>query len=132
MAHGIYPAVLAGSGLAVALESVVARASVPTRLRVDLPGRLPPPMEVATYYVVSEALTNLDKHAAARSAAVRVRQQGGRVLLDVDDDGVGGADPAAGSGLRGLVDRVEALGGELRITSPRAGGTRLHVELPCP
>jgi signal transduction histidine kinase len=132
VAHGIYPAVLAGSGLAVALESVVARASVPTRLRVDLPGRLPPPMEVAAYYVVSEALTNLDKHAAARSAGVQVRQQGGRVLLDVDDDGVGGADPAAGSGLRGLVDRVEALGGELRITSPRAGGTRLHVELPCP
>ena len=132
VAHGIYPAVLAGSGLAIALESVIARASVPTRLRVDLPGRLAEPVEVAAYYVVSEALANLDKHAGARSAGVQVRQAGGRVVLDVSDDGVGGADPAAGSGLRGLADRVEALGGELQITSPPAGGTRLHVELPCP
>jgi signal transduction histidine kinase len=132
LARGIYPAVLSGHGLAVALESIAARASVPTRLDVELAGRLAEPVEVAAYYVVSEALTNLGKHARARSASVRVHREGTRVVLDVTDDGIGGADPEAGWGLRGLADRVQALGGDLRITSPRAVGTRLHVEIPCP
>jgi signal transduction histidine kinase len=132
VARGIYPAVLSGHGLGVALESVAARACVPTRLEVDLAGRLSEPVEVAAYYVITEALTNLSKHAGARSASVRVHREGSRVVLDVTDDGVGGADPEAGWGLRGLADRVEALGGDLRITSPPAAGTRVHAEIPCP
>jgi signal transduction histidine kinase len=131
VARGIYPAVLAGHGLAVAIESLVARASVPVRLEVDLSGRLPEPLEVAAYYVVSEALTNVDKHARATSGAVQISRDDSLVVLTVIDDGVGGADPMKGSGLRGLADRVEALGGELHVTSPDAAGTIIRVELPC-
>jgi signal transduction histidine kinase len=132
VARGIYPAVLAGHGLPVALESLVTRASVPVHIAVDLTDRLPEPVEVAAYYVISEALTNLDKHARATVADVQVHRDGSRVILDVTDDGIGGADPSAGTGLRGLADRVEALGGEVSITSPLAGGTRLHAVIPCP
>jgi signal transduction histidine kinase len=131
VARGIYPAVLAGHGLAVAVESLVARAKTPVRLQVELPGRLPEPLEVAAYYVVNEALTNLDKHARADSAALRICQEESLLVLTMTDDGVGGADPTKGSGLRGLVDRVEALGGRLDISSPRAGGTTIRAELPC-
>jgi len=132
VARGIYPAVLSGHGLSVALESLVTRASVPVQVTVDLSERLPEPVEVAAYYVVSEALTNLDKHARAAAAEVQVHRDGSRLILDIADDGVGGADPNAGTGLRGLADRVEALGGELSVASPRGGGTRLHVVIPCP
>jgi signal transduction histidine kinase len=132
VARGIYPAVLAGHGLPVALESLLTRVRVPVRLDVDLPERLPEPVEVAAFYVVSETLTNLDKHARATSASVQARRDGSRFLLDIGDDGVGGADPSAGTGLRGLADRVEALGGEVSLSSPPAGGTRLHVVIPCP
>jgi signal transduction histidine kinase len=131
VARGIYPAVLAGHGLAVAMESLVARASVPVCLEVDLSGRLPEPLEVTAYYVVSEALANVDKHARATSAAVRIARDESRVVLTVSDDGVGGADPLQGSGLRGLADRVEALRGELHVSSPDAAGTSIRVELPC-
>ena len=133
VARGIYPAVLSSHGLAIALESLAARAPVPVRLTVDLVERLPEPTEVAAYYVVSEALTNIGKHARATSASVQVCRTGQGIVIDISDDGVGGADPMKGSGLHGLADRVEALGGELRIWTPSEdGGTVVHADLPCP
>jgi signal transduction histidine kinase len=131
VAHGIHPAVVSGHGLAVALESLAARASVPVRLAVDVEGRMPERLEVAAYYVVAESLTNLAKHASANSASVEVAQHDGRCVVEVVDDGVGGADTERGSGLRGLADRVEALGGRLLVWTPRGGGTRVRAEMPC-
>jgi signal transduction histidine kinase len=132
LARGIYPAVLTGHGLGVALESLAGRAAVPVRLQVQLDGRPPEAVEVAAYYVVSEALTNIDKHAAASSAEVRVSQARGTLVIDVADDGSGSIEtPTAGSGLYGLMDRVEALGGKLAVTAARTAGTRLHAEIPC-
>jgi signal transduction histidine kinase len=131
LAHGIHPAVVTGHGLPVALKALAARAQVPVRLIVDLDGRLPERQEVAAYYVVSESLTNVAKHACASSAVVEVRHADGRLVVEVVDDGVGGADTRGGSGLRGLADRVEALGGRLRIWSPAGGGTRVEAEIPC-
>jgi signal transduction histidine kinase len=131
LAQGIHPAVVTGHGLAVALKTLAARAQVPVRLSVDLDGRLPDRQEVAAYYVVAESLTNVAKYAHASSAAVEVRQADGRLVVEVVDDGVGGADTRAGSGLRGLADRVEALGGGLRVWSPLDGGTRVRAEIPC-
>jgi signal transduction histidine kinase len=131
LAHGIHPAVVTGHGLAVALKTLVARAPVPVRLTIDLDGRLPERQEVAAYYVVSESLTNVAKYASASSAAVEVRLADGRLLVEIVDDGIGGADTRRGSGLRGLADRVEALGGRLRIWSPGGGGTRVEAEIPC-
>jgi signal transduction histidine kinase len=131
LAQGIHPAVVTGHGLAVALKTLAARAQVPVRLTVDLDGRLPEREEVAAYYVVAESLTNVAKYACASSAAVEVRQADGRLVVEVVDDGVGGADTGGGSGLRGLADRVEALGGRLRVWSPVGGGTRVEAEIPC-
>jgi signal transduction histidine kinase len=131
LAQGIHPAVVTGHGLAVALKTLAARAQVPVRLTVDLDGRLPERQEVAAYYVVAESLTNVAKYACASSATVDVRQTDGRLLVEVVDDGVGGADTRGGSGLRGLADRVEALGGRLRVWSPAGGGTRVAAEIPC-
>jgi signal transduction histidine kinase len=131
LAQGIHPAVVTGHGLAVALKTLAARAQVPVRLTVDLDGRLPERQEVAAYYVVAESLTNMAKYAHASSAAVEVRQADGRLVVEVVDDGVGGADTRAGSGLRGLADRVEALGGRLRVWSTVGGGTRVRAEIPC-
>jgi len=131
IARGLYPAVLSGHGLAVALESVAAQAPVPVRLTVDLRDRLPEPIEVAAYYVVCESLTNVGRHAAGAGATVHIERAGDTVVVEVADDGPGGADTARGSGLRGLADRVEALGGTLRVWSPAGGGTRVRAELPC-
>jgi signal transduction histidine kinase len=131
LARGIHPAILSGHGLEVALEGLAARAPVPVRLTVELDGRLSEAVEVATYFLVSESLTNVAKYAQASTASVDVVRANGDVVIDVVDDGVGGADPAGGSGLRGLSDRVEALGGRLRVTSPSGDGTRLHAEIPC-
>jgi signal transduction histidine kinase len=131
VARGIHPAVVSGHGLAVALESLAARAPVPVRLAVDLEERVPERVEVAAYYVVCESLANVAKHARATSATVDVAQANGQVVVEVVDDGVGGADTERGSGLRGLADRVEALGGRLRIWTPRGGGTRVRAEMPC-
>jgi signal transduction histidine kinase len=131
LAHGIHPAVVTGHGLAVALKRLVARAHVPVQLTVALDGRLPEPQEVAAYYVVSESLTNIAKYANASSAAVDVRHANGGLVVEIVDDGIGGADTRRGSGLRGLADRVEALGGRLRIWSPPGGGTRVEAEIPC-
>ena len=131
VARGLHPAVVSGHGLAVALESLTARAPVPVRLSVAVEHRLPETIEIAAYYVVSESLVNVAKHANASGATVEVRTAEGRVVIEVIDDGIGGADTELGSGLRGLADRVEALDGRLRMWSPPSGGTRLRAEIPC-
>ena len=131
LAHGIHPAVLTSHGLEVALESLAASSPVPVGVEIDLAERLPSTTEVAAYYLICEALTNTAKHAHASSAAVSVRRDNGSVHVEVSDDGVGGADTAGGSGLRGLADRVEALDGRLRVFSPRGAGTRLEADIPC-
>jgi signal transduction histidine kinase len=131
VARGIHPAVVSGHGLAVALESLAARAPVPVQLTVGLEGRMPERLEMAAYYVVSESLTNIAKHACATSASVEIARTRGQVVVEIVDDGVGGADTEQGSGIRGLADRVEALGGRLRIWTPRGGGTRVRAEMPC-
>jgi signal transduction histidine kinase len=131
VARGIHPAVVSGHGLAVALEQLAARAPVPVQLTVEVAGRLPEGLEVAAFYLVSESLANVGKHANATSATVEVARTNGQVVVEVVDDGMGGADTELGSGLRGLADRVEALEGRLRIWSPEGGGTRLRAEFPC-
>ncbi len=131
VARGLHPAVLSGHGLAVALQSLAATSAVPVTLRVEVEDRLDEAVEVAAYYVVSESLTNVAKHAQAGSASVEVVRRDGDLVIEVVDDGVGGADTERGSGLRGLADRVEALGGSLRVWTPRGGGTRVRAELPC-
>jgi signal transduction histidine kinase len=131
VARGIHPAVVSAHGLAVALEQLAARAPVPVRLNVDLAGRLPERLEVGAFYLVSEGLANVGKHAKATSATVDVTRTNGQVVVEVVDDGIGGADTELGSGLRGLADRVEALEGRLRVWSPKGGGTRLRAEIPC-
>jgi signal transduction histidine kinase len=131
VAHGIHPAVVSGHGLEIALEQLVARAVVPVRLKVRVEGRLSESLEVAAFYLVSESLANVGKHSNATSASVEVARTNGQVVIEVIDDGIGGADTERGSGLRGLADRVEALEGRLRIWSPKGGGTRLRAEIPC-
>jgi signal transduction histidine kinase len=131
VARGIHPAVVSGHGLGVALESLAARGPVPVRLTVDLQARLQERLEVAAYYVVSESLANVGKHAHANSATVGVARTNGHLVVEVVDDGVGGADSERGTGLRGLADRVEALGGRLRVWTPHGGGTRVRAEIPC-
>ena len=131
VAHGIHPAVVTGHGLAVGLQSLVARAPVPVRLNVDLDERVSERLEVAAYYVVSESLANIGKHAQASSATVAVGRVNGELVVEIVDDGVGGADTEGGTGLRGLADRVEALDGRLRVWTPRGGGTRVRAEMPC-
>jgi signal transduction histidine kinase len=131
LARGLHPAVVSAHGLPVALEELVSRASIPVELVVDLDERLPEPVEVAAFYVVSESLTNVGKHAQASGATVVVSRRDDRVVVEITDDGVGGADTERGSGLRGLADRVEALGGQLRIWTPAGGGTRVLAEVPC-
>ena len=110
---------------------MAARAPLPVRLSVDVGGRLPEPVEVAAYYVVTESLTNVAKHAQASRVDVTVGRADGDLSIEIVDDGVGGADSEQGSGLRGLADRVEALGGRLRVWTPRGGGTRVKAEIPC-
>jgi signal transduction histidine kinase len=128
LARGIHPAALE-QGLQSALEALVLRSAVPTRLVFDPGRRWPSPVEFAAYFVVSEALANVAKHAHASAVEVRVSRVGDRAVVEIADDGQGGADPAAGSGLRGLADRVEALGGRFRVTSS-AAGTAVVAELP--
>jgi signal transduction histidine kinase len=131
VAQGIHPAVLSDHGLAVALEAVVARSLVPVRLSMDLDGRLPEPIEAAVYYLVCEALTNTAKHAKASKVTVQISCSDGRALVEVADDGRGGADMAAGSGLRGLADRVAALDGRFVVSSDAGGGSAIRAEIPC-
>jgi signal transduction histidine kinase len=131
VARGIHPAVLTGHGLEVALESIAACAPLLVRLNVDVNGRLPEHVEVAAYYVVAESLTNVAKHSGSEDSVVTVRREGDTVIVEVVDSGRGGADTERGSGIRGLADRVEALGGRLRVWSPLEGGTRVEAEIPC-
>ncbi len=131
LAQGLHPAVLTEAGLGPALESLAERSPAPVELSVSTEGRLPVPVEVAAYYVVSEALANVAKHAQASSVTVRVDRKGERLHLEVADDGVGGAGVRPGSGLEGLADRVAALDGSLEVDSPTGGGTRVRVVLPC-
>ena len=130
LARGIHPAVLSDRGLGAALEALLAR----TPLNVDLEileDRLPEPVEAAAYYVVSESLANVAKYAQASTVAVSIASVNGHAVVEIADDGVGGADPTKGSGLRGLVDRVEALDGRLRVESRPGNGTRIRAEIPC-
>jgi signal transduction histidine kinase len=131
LARGIHPAVLTDRGLGPALEALATRAPLPVELG-DVPAdRLPEPVEAAAYFVVAEALTNVAKYANATHAEVTVARSNGRLLVEIRDDGVGGADPSAGSGLRGLADRVAALDGALDVSSPAGSGTVVHAEVPC-
>ena len=130
LARGIHPAILTERGLGPALEGVVARSTFPVELRAMPDERLSEPVEAAAYYLICESLANVAKHANASKATISVVRSDGRVVIEVADDGVGGADAAKGSGLRGLVDRVEALDGTLELQSERAGGTRLRAEIP--
>jgi signal transduction histidine kinase len=130
IARGIHPAILSRGGLEAALRTLARWSPVPVQLHISLDGRLPESLEVAIYYSVSEALTNVAKHAQA--SGVRVDLEAGRAMarLKVDDDGIGGASPSLGSGLIGLLDRIEALGGTIDIASPKGSGTTLLVEIP--
>jgi PAS domain S-box-containing protein len=130
LARGIHPAVLTDRGLPAALEALAARAPVPVELSTNLEDRLPAPVEAAAYFVVAEALTNVAKYASATEVRVSAERNDGRVVVEVSDDGVGGADPTRGSGLRGLADRVEALDGRLDVQSTEGGGTRVRAEIP--
>jgi signal transduction histidine kinase len=130
LARGIHPALLTERGLDQALAALAARAPLPVVISAPLGERLPPALEAAAYFVVMEALTNVAKYASASTAEVTIARANGEVVIDVADDGVGGADPSAGSGLAGLADRVTALGGRLDVRSPPGGGTHVHAELP--
>ena len=130
LARGLHPAVLSDRGLRAAVEMLAGRSPVPVEIAAVPEERLPEPVEAAAYYLIAEALTNVTKYAEA--SAVRVGVTAGRdtVVVEVSDDGVGGADPSGGSGLRGLSDRVEALGGSLAVSSPPGAGTSLRAEIP--
>jgi signal transduction histidine kinase len=132
IARGLHPTALAEGGLRPALKGLARRSAVPVRLDIGVDGRLPEPIELAVYYVVAEALTNTVKHAHATVIDVRAAADDGVLRVGVRDDGRGGADPTGGSGLVGLTDRVEALGGRLTFNSPSGGGTALQVVLPLP
>jgi signal transduction histidine kinase len=129
LARGIHPAVL-DHGLPTALEALTGHCPVPTSLRCEGADDLPEAIELAAYFVTSEALANVAKYAQAERASVRVWPHGPRLVVEIADDGVGGADAARGSGLRGLADRVEALEGRLRVVSPPGEGTIVTAELP--
>ena len=130
LARGIHPAVLADRGLDAAISALAARSPVPVGVDVTA-GRRPGPVESAAYFVVAEALTNAAKHARAAEIGVRIARHRDLLIVEVIDDGAGGADPARGSGLRGLADRVAAVDGRLSVTSPQGGPTVIRAELPC-
>ena len=132
LASGLHPAALSKRGLAPALGTLARRSPVPVVLDVRLPGGVAESIEVAAYYVVAETLTNTTKHAEASRVDVTVEVRDGCLLVSVRDDGVGGADPAGGSGLVGLKDRIEAFGGTMTVDSPPGGGTTLVAQLPLP
>jgi signal transduction histidine kinase len=129
LARGIHPAVLTESGLPAALQVLASR--LPLEITIDVPdGRYGEPVEAAAYYVVSESLANVSKYARATTASVSIRTKGERLVVLVEDDGIGGADASRGTGLRGLSDRVSALDGRLSVDSPIGAGTRVRAELP--
>jgi signal transduction histidine kinase len=130
IARDVHPAILSEGGLGHALKALARRSTLPVRLELGAMERLRQPVEVAAYYVVSEALANATKHANASVAHVDLEVRSGTLRLAIGDDGVGGADPQRGAGLLGLADRVEALGGTIAVTSPPGAGTSMVVELP--
>jgi signal transduction histidine kinase len=132
LARGIHPAVLTETGLAGAIQALAERSPVATTIAAVPDGRFPAAIEATAYFVVCEALANVAKHSAAGAAEVAIRRLPGRLLVQVSDDGAGGALPGGGSGLRGLADRVGSAGGVLRVDSPPGSGTRLEADIPCP
>jgi signal transduction histidine kinase len=130
ISRGIHPAILSRGGIGPALKTLARRSAVPVELQIAIDGRLPEPTEVAAYYVVAESLTNAAKHAQASEVKVSVEADGANLRLAISDDGIGGADSHKGSGLIGLIDRVEALGGQLRISSLVGSGTSLLAMIP--
>jgi signal transduction histidine kinase len=130
ISHGIHPAVLSERGLGPALRALARRSTVPVELDLHAEQRLPEHVEVAAYYVMSEALTNTAKHARASVVHVELEVRDATLRLAIRDDGIGGADPAHGSGLVGLSDRIAALGGTLQVTSPAGQGTTLLIKIP--
>jgi signal transduction histidine kinase len=130
LARGIHPSILTEEGLQAAVESLVDRSTVPVSLEKGSVGRLPETVEATAYFVVAEALTNVAKYANASRASVHLIQEENQLRVKVSDDGVGGADVASGSGLRGLEDRVAALGGQLLVESRRGAGTTVRAEIP--
>ncbi|RKE21640.1 sensor domain-containing protein [Streptomyces sp. TLI_171] len=131
LVHGIHPRVLADRGLPDACADLADRSVLPVEVAVSVPGRLPAPVESAGYFAVAEALANAAKHSGASRVRVAGRWSGGALALEVSDDGRGGADASAGSGLTGLADRVAVVGGRLSVSSPPGGPTLLRVEIPC-
>lgn len=131
LARGIHPAVLTDRGLGPALELLADHARLPVELTAHLPGRLPSTVEAVVYYVAAEGLTNIAKYSQATAATLRLEANSQNVVLSVRDNGAGGADPSRGTGLRGLTDRVEALGGKLELDSPPGQGTVLRASIPC-
>ena len=130
LARGIHPAILEEEGLGAAVSGLARRAGLPVEVHAALDGRLPPLVESTAYFTIAEALTNAQRHANATQAEIHLAHADGRLDLRVIDDGAGGADPARGTGLRGLADRVSALGGEFEVTSTSAGGTTVHASIP--
>ncbi|MEV0074325.1 sensor histidine kinase [Amycolatopsis sp. NPDC050768] len=131
LVRGLHPAILDDRGLDAALSGIAARAPVPVRLRVDLPDRASPTVEAVAYFMVTEALANVAKHAEASRAEVEVRRHGDVLTVAVTDDGIGGADPSNGTGLTGLAHRVYSVDGTLSVSSPAGGPTVVSAELPC-
>jgi signal transduction histidine kinase len=131
LTHGINPPLLTERGLPAALDELCRRAAIPTRLDVTIDQRLPDQIETAAYFMVSEALTNAAKHSHATEMQVFASHRGQRLTVEIGDDGIGSATPTGGSGLRGLADRIEALGGRFTISSPPGRGTTLRAEIPC-
>jgi signal transduction histidine kinase len=131
LAHGIHPAAVSDHGLAVALESVATRATIPVEVIGATEDRFPEPVELAAFFIVCEALANIARHSEASSALVELERKQAALVVEVTDDGIGGASADTGTGLRGVADRVEALGGRLQVWSPVGEGTRLRAEIPC-
>jgi signal transduction histidine kinase len=131
LTQGIRPAILVERGLAAALDDLSRRAALPVRVDAAIQERLTEQVESAAYFVASEALANAAKHAHANEVRLAASMHGDALVLEVADDGIGGAGAGGGSGLRGLADRVEALGGRLTVSSPPGRGTTLRAELPC-
>jgi signal transduction histidine kinase len=131
LARGIHPAILTDRGLPAALEALAGRAPVPVEIEKVPEGRMPTSVEAVAYFVVAESLTNMAKYADAEYATVRILRENGYAVVEIEDNGIGGADPSAGSGLRGLADRLAALDGRLEVDSPPGVGTTVRARIPC-
>jgi signal transduction histidine kinase len=130
LARGLHPSILSTAGLVPALRTLARRSAIPITLHIDAKARYPAPVELAAFYVVSEALTNTIKYANASQITVLAEERDSTLAVCIRDDGVGGANPRNGSGLIGLRDRVEAIGGSMQITSPIGDGTTIQISMP--